>query len=170
MARRLLCGVMKLAVSVFGPGHGKAAGYGNTELGVAYEQWRRREALPVPLIFLDVRTAGEHAEAHIAGATLIPVQMLPSRLRELPRDRRIYIYCQAGWRSARAAALLASSGYTDIENIPGGIEAWQKAGYPVESESATPADRTKQTTHPRGYADEFSASVRAMDGPPKLTR
>jgi len=42
------------------------------------------------------------------------------------------VYCHSGTRSARASKLLAKHGFTNIENVVGGIEAWKDAGYPVE--------------------------------------
>jgi len=80
---------------------------------------------------LDVRTPEEYAEGHIKGATLIPVQVLAERLAEVPKNKQVYVYCHSGVRSARASKMLAKHGFSNIENVVGGIVAWKKAGYPV---------------------------------------
>ena len=76
-------------------------------------------------ILLDVRTAQEFQARHIAEAILIPVNELAERAaRELPdKNALIFVYCQAGRRSADAANILAEKGYTQIYDI-GGIANW----------------------------------------------
>jgi rhodanese-related sulfurtransferase len=77
-------------------------------------------------LLLDVRTPGEHAADAIEGSRLLPVQELSARVRELPRDKEIIVYCRVGNRSAFAAAHLARLGYT-VKNLEGGILAWNMA-------------------------------------------
>lgn len=83
---------------------------------------------------LDVRTPQEFAEGHIPGATLIPVNELAHRLRELPQDKTqpILVYCRSGSRSSRAAQLLYQSGRKDVYNLSGGIQAWAQAQKPIQ--------------------------------------
>lgn len=84
-----------------------------------------QEARPV---LLDVRepwelqTASVHAEAFDLVA--IPMNEIPARLAELPRDRPIACLCHHGARSQRVAMFLAQQGWADVANIAGGIEAW----------------------------------------------
>jgi adenylyltransferase/sulfurtransferase len=75
-------------------------------------------------VLLDVRTSREHALASIPGAVLIPLQELPARLAELPREGTIVVHCHHGQRSERAAAYLRGQGFTDVRNLLGGIDAW----------------------------------------------
>ena len=77
-------------------------------------------------LLLDVRTPGEYAADAIEGSRLLPVQELSSRVRELPRDKEIIVYCRVGNRSAFAAAHLARLGYT-VMNLEGGILSWNMA-------------------------------------------
>ncbi len=114
-----------------GEGERTAAGYENVEVAHVYKHWRQGAKAEIPFMILDVRTPAEYAEGHIAGATLIPVQELANRLSEVPKDRQVYVHCKSGRRSARAAKLLAENGFDRIENMLGGIIAWQDAGYPV---------------------------------------
>jgi phage shock protein E len=84
------------------------------------------------VVMLDVRTPEEYAQGHIPGITLIPLDQLPNRLSEVPKDKTVVVTCHSGNRSRQAAELLRQKGYTDIHNMLGGITAWQQAGYPVE--------------------------------------
>lgn len=93
---------------------------------------------------LDVRTPGEFNSSHIEGATLIPVtnsagsnlspdQLLEARINEVPKNRKILVYCRTGRRSVAASKILVAAGYTQVYNMQGGITAWTGAGYPVVS-------------------------------------
>ena len=83
------------------------------------------------VFILDVRTPREYFDARIEGARLIPDQVLASRLKEVPRDRPLLVYCAVGYRSSKAVQLLLSRGYTNLYNLYGGIWAWRLKGYPV---------------------------------------
>lgn len=80
---------------------------------------------------LDVRQPDEFRAGHIAGATLIPLNDLPQRMNELPRDREILCVCRSGARSGAAARQLSSAGYQAI-NLQGGMIGWQIAGFPIQ--------------------------------------
>ena len=76
------------------------------------------------VLLLDVREDDERETASLGG-THIPLRQLPLRHKELPRDRRIVVYCHHGMRSAQATAFLASVGIT-ATNMRGGIDAWSQ--------------------------------------------
>lgn len=82
------------------------------------------------LTVLDVRSREEAVQGLIPGARLLPVGELPERLDEIPRDRPILVYCQAGGRSAAACELLAREGFTGLHNLADGFAAWNG---PVEA-------------------------------------
>lgn len=81
---------------------------------------------------LDVRTPEEYQAGHIPGATLIPLNELASRTRELRVGEPILIYCRSGNRSLQAMNLLGDAGIKGLASMDGGISAWISAGYPVE--------------------------------------
>ncbi len=83
------------------------------------------------VFILDVRTQEEYNESHINGSTLIPVQELDTRFKELPRDKKILVYCRTGSRSATASEILVNNGFTQVYNMQGGITEWKNAGYEV---------------------------------------
>ena len=68
---------------------------------------------------LDTRTAGENARGGIEGASHIPVDELRGRLDELPRDKRLLVFCASGLRSYVACRILSQHGFT-CANIAGG--------------------------------------------------
>lgn len=75
-------------------------------------------------VLLDVRTHEEWRSGHAPGALHVPLDELPDRVRELPRNRRLYVVCAAGVRSAAACEWLTSAGFRDVVNVAGGMSAW----------------------------------------------
>ncbi|MDD1613885.1 MAG: rhodanese [Methylococcaceae bacterium] len=73
---------------------------------------------------LDVREPNEFEYAHIANSVLIPLNQLPNRLGELDPQQEIVVICHHGMRSLQAANYLVQSGYKNIANLTGGIDAW----------------------------------------------
>lgn len=86
----------------------------------------------VPVV--DVRTDAEFQSGHVPGAIHIPLDQLETRLAELEPYRAgdLYLICEVGGRSARAASLLADRGFQHPINVVGGTRAWRDAGYPTE--------------------------------------
>ena len=83
--------------------------------------------IPPGAFIIDVREADEWADGHIAGSLHMPMQSVPDRLGELPRDRQVTVLCAVGGRSAHVTAWLVAQGY-DAVNAAGGIQAWAAAG------------------------------------------
>ena len=80
-----------------------------------------------PPRLLDVREPHELEISHLAGATLIPLGQLASRLSELDTAQEMVVFCKGGTRSARALELLVSAGFRKVKNLQGGINAWAQA-------------------------------------------
>jgi len=76
------------------------------------------------LILLDVREPFEYSICHLQSSTLIPVDQLSHRLKELDLNDEIVAYCHVGIRSAGAVSLLRKNGFTNVKNLTGGIDAW----------------------------------------------
>lgn len=77
---------------------------------------------------IDVRQPEEWSEGHIAGATLIPLDDLESRIAEVPRDRKIVVVCHSGNRSRHGRDILLRAGYAQAVSMSGGLAAWEAAG------------------------------------------
>jgi len=87
-------------------------------------------------ILIDVRSADEHATGFIPGTDLnIDFREIKTRHREIGAqlDDHIVVYCQSGHRSNIAAETLADLGYRHVYNVSGSMNAWQEAGFPVET-------------------------------------
>jgi rhodanese-related sulfurtransferase len=64
---------------------------------------------------VDVRTPGEFSSGHYAGAINVPVDTLGSKAKKLgAADKPVVVCCASGARSARAAGILRSAGFTDV--------------------------------------------------------
>ena len=76
-------------------------------------------------MLVDVRTEEEYRQGHLPGSINLPLHILPLTSRLPDRaDMPLFLYCRSGARSAQAAAMLASMGYTRVANI-GGILSYQ---------------------------------------------
>lgn len=88
------------------------------------------------IVVLDVRSNDEYRGplGHIAGAMNVPLPELGAREAELSvhKDRPIAVVCRTDRRSAQAIQQLRESGFAQPLLVPGGMEAWNKAGLPVE--------------------------------------
>jgi len=109
-----------------------ADGDKNISIEQAYKHWQEGEKSSISFAFLDVRTPKEYAQGHVPGAINIPVQVLQERLNEVPKNKRVYVYCESGVRAGRASKMLVKSGIINVENIPESMAGWRKAGYPIE--------------------------------------
>jgi rhodanese-related sulfurtransferase len=85
-------------------------------------------------VIVDVRNPDEWATTGVPpNAALIPLPEFEQRApQELPKDKPIYVICNSGNRSTVASAILIKDGYKKVYNVDGGIQAWLRAGLPVE--------------------------------------
>ena len=79
-------------------------------------------------LLLDVREPNEFEVAKIEGSQLIPMGEIGERLEELEpyRDRRIVVHCHHGGRSLRVTQALRTQGFTQCQNMTGGIDVWSQ--------------------------------------------
>jgi rhodanese-related sulfurtransferase len=90
-------------------------------------------------LFIDVRRPGEFAELHVHGAVNLPPgtwdNLQGTPLEGLAKDRQIVIYCSqvACDDALKAAEKLQAQGFTQVAAFLGGFQAWDEAGYPVDT-------------------------------------
>jgi hydroxyacylglutathione hydrolase len=120
------------------------------------------EGRPPDVLLLDVREPAEYAHGHIPGAVSLPQADLASRLDELPRDRPVWVVCQAGLRSLRAARFLRQMGFEQAATAPGGTAAWEAAGRTLAAAEA-PAEKVRVTETEWTHAGAWSDGVRARE-------
>lgn len=78
-------------------------------------------------VILDVRTPAEFNGGHIPGAKNLDL-MGPAFAQEVARldkDKTYLVYCRSGNRSGAACGLMAKQGFEKLNNLRGGIAAWQ---------------------------------------------
>ena len=76
---------------------------------------------------LDVRTKEENALGTIPGAVNIPVDGLRQHLNEIPKDKKIAVFCAVGLRGHVASRILMQNGFSEVYNLSGGYKTYQTA-------------------------------------------
>ena len=86
------------------------------------------------VVVLDVRTPGEFAEGHIAGALNVDFRShdFEAELDLLDREAAYLLHCASGGRSARALEAMRQKGFQSVYHLTAGFGAWVRAGKPVE--------------------------------------
>lgn len=105
--------------------------YGNTDVNGFAELVKDSN-----VVVLDVRTAEEFNEGHLAKAINIDIKQedfMQQAKAALPAGKTIAVYCRSGRRSVNAAGRLSAEGYK-LVNLQGGIIAWTEANMPVIKE------------------------------------
>jgi rhodanese-related sulfurtransferase len=81
--------------------------------------------------FIDVRTPEEYKAGHAERTKNIPLDELAQNLDKLEKNEPVYLICQTGMRSMKAAQMLNEAGFPQTVSIAGGTTAWQDAGFPM---------------------------------------
>ena len=89
---------------------------------------------------LDVRTAGEYQSGHLKNALQADwnnqAQFI-DRIKYLDKLKPLLVYCASGMRSGNAAKYLTANGFTNVQNLQGGLTAWKMEAKPVEAMTNT---------------------------------
>lgn len=98
---------------------------------------RREELLQLvkkgEVMVIDVRPPSEFAAGHIPGAVNIPIDLLPKRLKTLPKDQEIVAYCRGPYCmfALYAVITLRKKGYR-ARRLEEGFPEWKAERLPVE--------------------------------------
>lgn len=84
-------------------------------------------------LLLDVREPEEFSAGHAPNAKLIPLGQLNAHLQDIAtyKDKPIVVICRSGRRSGIAVSQLQSAGFTQVSNVQGGMQSWEKNGLEV---------------------------------------
>ena len=76
---------------------------------------------------------------HIPNAKHIPIMDLASNLEDLQPylDKEIITICPGGGMSLVAVDIMVEAGFQDVKSLKGGINLWNKKGYPLERVSTS---------------------------------
>ncbi|MEX1003718.1 MAG: rhodanese-like domain-containing protein [Crocinitomicaceae bacterium] len=106
------------------------------------------------LLLLDTRQKKEYVISHIPGARHVEYDAFhPDQLKDIPKEKVIYLYCSIGYRSEKVGEKLEQQGYTNVYNLYGGIFNWVNQGYAVEDAKGKVAKRI------HGYSKEWAKWV-----------
>jgi rhodanese-related sulfurtransferase len=85
-------------------------------------------------VLLDVRTPGEFATGTIKGSKNIDFNSpdFEKELAKLDKSETYLVYCRSGNRSGQALPILKKLKLAKLYHLDGGLNAWKKAGHPVE--------------------------------------
>lgn len=90
-----------------------------TPLEILQEMEKRRD-----MVMLDVREPVEVQICHLENARHIPMGDIPSKLKELPKDKDLVVFCHMGIRSKQVMNYLRKNGFSRVYNLKGGIDRW----------------------------------------------
>ena len=85
------------------------------------EDWKK-------IYVIDTRDADQFKKAHIPGAVNIDWRQVLGRRAELPSDRMVLVYCNAGTLSAQAGLALRLAGMDNVRILQGGFSEWKAKG------------------------------------------
>jgi len=85
-------------------------------------------ASDVSPVKIDVRESIELEHGVIEGAIHMPMQSVPGQLNTLEKHKNdtIVLICRSGKRSEQVGLFLEQTGFADIINLVGGMNAWAK--------------------------------------------
>lgn len=102
--------------------------------------WREVRDINTKEVFLlDVRTPDEFALGSIPNAINIPIDDLRERIKEVPTDKPIVIFCAVGLRGYLAQRILLGRGFKDVRNLSGGYKTYSTATQPIVNAHLEPA-------------------------------
>ncbi len=117
----------------------KAAGLPLAQVPQVTVQELRNRLQKKALHVLDVRREGEWKAGHLEGASWHPLDGFKRALPDLDDEAPVAVHCKSGYRSMIACSFLQRAGHTNVVNVVGGFDAWEKAGLPVAADLAASA-------------------------------
>ena len=99
----------------------------------------------------DARERVEYDVSHIKDAEYIGYDDFnPERLKHIPKDTKIVLYCSIGYRSEKIGEKLLSLGYTEVYNLYGSIFEWVNRGNTIQDKNGNPT--TKVHTYNQSWS------------------
>jgi rhodanese-related sulfurtransferase len=96
-------------------------------LEITPQEVKRRLDQGSPLRLIDVREPFEDQQAHLEGATLVPMRTIPAHLAELQDGvDPLVVLCHHGMRSLQVVMWLRQNGVPDCRSMSGGIDQWSR--------------------------------------------
>lgn len=92
------------------------------------------------IVLLDVRSADEYNQGHVAGAINVSHSVVEDNLKKLSqyKDSTVVVYCRSGRRAGIAENILAENGFKNLRHLTGDMNGWLEAKLPVVSNKQQP--------------------------------
>ncbi len=102
----------------------------------------KSEELKGEYVILDTREKEEYDISHLPQAVWVGYDHFQQeKLKDIPKDQPILVYCSVGYRSERIGERLQEQGYTEVYNLYGGIFDWVNKENPVLDKNETATQR-----------------------------
>ena len=97
---------------------------------VSVEETKQRMSSNNDVRLIDVREDNEWQAGHAAGAEHLGKGIIERDIETVVADKstEMILYCGGGYRSALAADVLQTMGYTNVYSMAGGWKAWKESG------------------------------------------
>ncbi len=134
-------------IAVLSTGSTLFAGFANTDKLLAEAKKEAGEMAPSKLkvlidkeelvVVLDIRESEQRSEGEIYADESYAITrgnlefVIGNKVKD--KNAIIVTYCRSGGRGALAAQQLRHLGYKNATNLKGGLKAWARSGYPVET-------------------------------------
>lgn len=106
--------------------------YNSGDVPYTSVQELRMHQLNNEVIVLDAREIEEYEVSHLKNSLFVGYNDFQiSSLDSIPKDKKIVVYCSLGIRSENIGRKLQKAGFSQVENLYGGIFKWKNADYPV---------------------------------------
>lgn len=82
------------------------------------------------LYILDVREKNKiDKQGFIENSHNVYVGEVPIKLKSIPKNKQILVYCDTGFKTSIASSILKMHSYPKVTNLLGGFTAWKNAGF-----------------------------------------
>ena len=99
--------------------------FSSYEAGIIVPQQLTKEIFD-SVVFIDTRDAGQFAKGTIPGARNIEWREVLSRIKDIPKDKKVILFCNTGSLSAQAAFALRVAGRDNVLVLQTGLDGWKK--------------------------------------------
>lgn len=91
---------------------------------------------------LDARERNEYEVSHLEDAQWVGYDDFDlERVANLPKDTAIVVYCSVGYRSEKVVEQLQAAGFTNVQNLYGGIFEWANEEKSVVDPKGEPTNK-----------------------------
>ena len=102
-------------------------------LAIACEDVQRYREAGEDVVLIDLRPPEAFRSGHLPRARSLPLDEVRRREAEIPRTGRVVLYASTPEEVAAAYQALREAGHRNVMVLAGGLPAWIRLGYPVET-------------------------------------